>query len=283
MIEAAAGMAKCRPRRGGTAAGRARLLHEESTTSITKLRFRERGVLTPRTRRRGSFHHRRHLGRCRDVIRDVLLNGSDKAIAAPMHRLDEKLLAAAVAQGAPHRPEPLRQGAFTDYLVGPELFQEFVFGDHAVAMLQEVDEHIEALALQGAKGVAAAEFAALRIELVIAKDIDHAIAPSLYVSSLFRRFKHDEVSDTHSACLPGMAAPSSRKCHPVVKTEDYCPPMLLMPRRAVGDAILQCCGITITNKQSELGASRRPHDASTDDSDRSPRAYKGRFFEKTVI
>jgi len=55
-----------------------------------------------------------------------------------MHRLDEKLLAAAVAQGAPRRPEPLRQGILTDDLMGPELIQEFVFGDDAIAALHEV-------------------------------------------------------------------------------------------------------------------------------------------------
>jgi hypothetical protein len=100
-----------------------------------------------------------------------------------MHRLNEALLAAAVAQGAPHRPEPLREGALTDTLVGPEVFEEFVFGDDALAMLHEVDEDIETLALKGAEGVAVTEFIALRIELVIAKDIDHAPAPPLYVLS----------------------------------------------------------------------------------------------------
>jgi hypothetical protein len=49
-------------------------------------------------------------------------------------------------------------------------------------MLHEVDEDIEALALKGAEGAAVAEFVTLRIKLVIAKDINHVIAPSRYLS-----------------------------------------------------------------------------------------------------
>jgi hypothetical protein len=96
-----------------------------------------------------------------------------------MHRLDPALLTTAVAQGAPHSPEPLGEGTLTDALVGPELFEDLVFGDDAIAMLHEVDEHVEALTFEGTKSVAVAEFIALRIEFVIAKGIDHATAPSL--------------------------------------------------------------------------------------------------------
>ena len=106
----------------------------------------------------------------------VLLDGGNKTIAAPMHRLDQALCAATVAQSTPRRPEPLREGALTDTLVGPELFHEFVFSDDAIAMLHEVDEHVEALALKGAEGAAVAEFVTLRIELVTIKGIEHAAA-----------------------------------------------------------------------------------------------------------
>jgi hypothetical protein len=101
-----------------------------------------------------------------------------------MHRLNPALLTAAIAQGAPYGLEPLGEGTFTHALVGPELCQEFVFGDDAVAMLHEVDEHVEALALECAEGVAVAELIALCIEFVIAKDIDHAPAPSLHLVTL---------------------------------------------------------------------------------------------------
>jgi hypothetical protein len=46
-------------------------------------------------------------------------------------------------------------------------------------MLHEVDEHVEALALKGAEGAAVAEFVTPRIELVIAKGIDHDAATPL--------------------------------------------------------------------------------------------------------
>jgi hypothetical protein len=101
-----------------------------------------------------------------------------------MHRLNPALLTTAVAQGAPHGLEPLGEGTLTDALVGPELCQEFVFGDDTIAMLHEVDEHVEALALECTEGAAVAELIALRIEFVIAKDIDHAPAPSLRLVTL---------------------------------------------------------------------------------------------------
>jgi hypothetical protein len=96
-----------------------------------------------------------------------------------MHRLNPALLTTAVAQGTPYGLEPLGEGTLTDALVGPELFEEFVFGDDAIVLLHEVDEHVEALALEGTEGAAVAELIALRIEFVIAKDIDHVTAPSL--------------------------------------------------------------------------------------------------------
>jgi hypothetical protein len=63
--------------------------------------------------------------------------------------------------------------------MGPELIHEFVFGGDAIAMLHEVDEDIEALALEGTEGATVAEFVTLRIKLVTIKGIDHADAPSL--------------------------------------------------------------------------------------------------------
>jgi hypothetical protein len=131
--------------------------------------------------------------RC-DVPRDTLLDIGDKAIAAPVYGLDDALFAATVAQSAPHGPEPLCEGVFADALMGPELFQEFIFGDDAVAVLHEVDEHVEALALERTRGVAVAEFIALRIELVIAKDIDHAahLPLRLVTQSVI---KHHDISD----------------------------------------------------------------------------------------
>src|SRR5262245_44155322 len=127
---------------------------------------------------------------------NVLLDGGNKTIAAPMHRLDQALFAATVAQRTPRRPEPLREGALTDTQLGPELFQEFVFGDDAIAMLHEVDEHVEALTLKGAEGAAVAEFVTLRIELVTIKGIEHATALRLLHLVTFLHFMCHEVSDT---------------------------------------------------------------------------------------
>jgi len=188
-------MTKCRSRRIGAFAGGAGH-HEGCTAGITKSCLREIAVLTPWTGRRADFLHRHFPDRRRGIPSDVLHNGGDKAIAAPVYRLDEALLMAAVAQSAPHGPEPLREGVLTDALIGPELFEEFGLGDDAIAVLHEVDEHIEALALESTKGAVMAEFIALRIELVIAKGIDHATAASRYVSSTQSLIKHHDISDT---------------------------------------------------------------------------------------
>jgi hypothetical protein len=80
------------------------------------------------------------------------------------------------------------------------LFEEFLFGDDALAVLHEIDEHVETLGLEGAEGVAVTEFVTLRIELVIAKDIEHDTTPSQDVSFNFRHFKHDELLITRLTC-----------------------------------------------------------------------------------
>jgi hypothetical protein len=55
--------------------------------------------------------------------------------------------------------------------------EQFLLGDHAIAMLHEVDQHIEPLGFQRAQHTSPTKFIALRIEFIICKDIDHIPAP----------------------------------------------------------------------------------------------------------
>jgi hypothetical protein len=87
------------------------------------------------------------------------------------------LVLAAITQRATRSPQTLGEGGFAHCLVRPELCEQFVLGDHAVAMLYKVDQHIEPLGFQRAQDTPPAEFIALRIEFVICKNIDHAPAP----------------------------------------------------------------------------------------------------------
>jgi hypothetical protein len=67
-----------------------------------------------------------------------------------MHRLNEVLVLAAITQSATRSPQTLGEGGVTHGLVRPELCEQFFLGDHAIAMLHEVDQHIEPLRFKGA-------------------------------------------------------------------------------------------------------------------------------------
>jgi hypothetical protein len=67
----------------------------------------------------------------------------------------------------------MMQGHIANKLVGPELFKEFVFCDHAVTVLEQVSQDIEHLWLQLAGLASMAEFIELGVECTIAKDVKH--------------------------------------------------------------------------------------------------------------
>jgi hypothetical protein len=69
-------------------------------------------------------------------------NGRGEPIATPVERLDAVLAAAIVADGLANRHQALRQNALTDEAVGPQVLQELLLGDDALAMLEEVGEDI---------------------------------------------------------------------------------------------------------------------------------------------
>jgi hypothetical protein len=57
------------------------------------------------------------------------------------------------------------------------LLKEFLFGNHTVAMLNEVDEHFKYLGLDGDQVARTAQFTVLLVEFVVAKAVNHVLYP----------------------------------------------------------------------------------------------------------
>jgi len=57
------------------------------------------------------------------------------------------------------------------------LLEEFLFGNHTVAMLEEVDEHCKYLGLDGDLLARAAQLTVLRVEFVVTEAVDHVRYP----------------------------------------------------------------------------------------------------------
>ena len=71
------------------------------------------------------------------------LDGCDKAIAAAAERFDEALLPSAVPSGLAGGCHVLVHGGIADALRRPEVLNQFILGDDAITMRNEVGEHIE--------------------------------------------------------------------------------------------------------------------------------------------
>jgi hypothetical protein len=85
--------------------------------------------------------------------------------------LDTVLAPPTVAQGFANHHHALRQNARTDPALGPQVLQELLFGDHAVAMREEIGQKIQGVRLQRAQDTRTAEFIAVRIKRIRLKSI----------------------------------------------------------------------------------------------------------------
>jgi hypothetical protein len=101
----------------------------------------------------------------------------DEAIAPPVDGLDTVLVPPTIAKGFADHHHALRQNALTHTALGPQVLQEFLFGDHAVAMCQEIGQDIQGVRLQGTQGIPVAEFVTFRIKRIRLKDVDHRNVP----------------------------------------------------------------------------------------------------------
>jgi hypothetical protein len=77
----------------------------------------------------------------------TLLERGDKTKASAVHGFDAALRPPAVTDGSARRHDAVTQDGIADVLVGPELLEQFLSGDGAVAMLDKVGEDVKHLGL----------------------------------------------------------------------------------------------------------------------------------------
>jgi hypothetical protein len=97
-----------------------------------------------------------------------------KAIAMPALRLDNALRLAAVTHRKTHGAQAALQGGVTDREPLPNLVAQFLLGDHAVTMFDEIAEHLEDLGSQPSTLACPVQSIELRVQDTIYKVVDHA-------------------------------------------------------------------------------------------------------------
>jgi hypothetical protein len=90
-----------------------------------------------------------------------------------MHSFDQKRPAPIISHRLADSGQALGQRRFTHKRAGPAVIKEFVSRHHAVTMLDEVDEHLKYLGLNGNYCTRTMQLVALLIEDTITKVIDH--------------------------------------------------------------------------------------------------------------
>jgi hypothetical protein len=89
-------------------------------------------------------------------------------------RLDKALRLAAVTHRQTHSAEATLQGGITDRDPLPYLVTQFLLGDHAVAMLDEIAQYLEDLGSQPSTLTCPVQGIELRVQDTIYEAIDHA-------------------------------------------------------------------------------------------------------------
>jgi hypothetical protein len=92
----------------------------------------------------------------------------------PTLRLDNTLRLAAVTHSNTHSAEAALQGGITDREPLPNLVAQFLLGDHAVTMLDEIAEHLEDLGSQPRTLAGPGQGIELRVQDTICKAVEHA-------------------------------------------------------------------------------------------------------------
>src|SRR5216683_1466557 len=105
-----------------------------------------------------------------------------------MHRFDQRRPAPMIAHCLAGSGQALGQRRFTHKRAGPAVLQEFVPRHHAISMLDEVDEHLKHLGLNGNDCARTTQLIALCIEDTITKVIDHCACPTTTASLLYQLY-----------------------------------------------------------------------------------------------
>src|SRR4029453_17286580 len=88
-------------------------------------------------------------------------------------RFDDALLLSAISSGLAGGCHVLVHGGIADALRRPEVLNQFILGDDAITMRNEVDKHIENLGPKWAGSPAVMEFVQVCVQRIVTKDINH--------------------------------------------------------------------------------------------------------------
>src|SRR5262249_1136883 len=110
----------------------------------------------------------------REVL--LLLDRRHKAIALAVQRTHETWRPPLLPQGLAQRRDTGLQRRVPDKLVGPQVLEEFLLGDHPLAVRQEAGEHLKRLGpeLDGLPSVM--QLMTLGVKHIVAKDVVHRFA-----------------------------------------------------------------------------------------------------------
>ena len=96
----------------------------------------------------------------------------DEAVAAAVDGLDDALLGAVVADGAAGRLDATRERRLADEAVAPDVVEQLVLADDAVAVLDEVGEDAEDLRLDRHGRAGVAQLEQTRVEVKCSEGVD---------------------------------------------------------------------------------------------------------------
>ncbi len=104
-------------------------------------------------------------------------DGRDEAVAAPVDRAHDRLTLAVVTDRAARGLDAGRERGLADEPVAPDVVEELFFGDHPLAVDDEVGEDVEHLWFDGDRNPAPAQLEERRVELDVTEAVDHGRGP----------------------------------------------------------------------------------------------------------
>src|SRR5262249_30564643 len=98
---------------------------------------------------------------------------SHEAIAPPVLGLDDLLPSAVVSYRFTRGHDAAGEGGLAHHLAGPELFEQFIFGDHMVATVEKIGQDIKDFGLNANRPAAAAQLVEAVVQFTVVKTIEH--------------------------------------------------------------------------------------------------------------
>lgn len=102
-----------------------------------------------------------------------LLDGCHEAVAPTVQSVDKPLFLPNIARGATDRFNARVQRRLAHNLLGPEMLQQLLLGDNAVAVHNEIGQHIEHLGSHLDWHTRSAQLIALGVKRIVPKHIAH--------------------------------------------------------------------------------------------------------------